>query len=353
MKKKILSLLLTAICTGMIMTGCGGGNKTSDMDYAEKNYASGSTTTADEWYQEESIDYDYSYGDGSDYETAEEAYEPENPGSLSDSSNALSQRKLITTVSMDVETEEFTDLTITVENKVKALGGYMESYNKGSESRWGSDVRLQYANMTIRVPADKLEDLLSTVKGTANVVDMTSNTEDVTLTYVDIQSRKESLQVEYNCLLELLAEAESVDQIIMLQNRLTEVRYQIESMESRLRTYDNQVDYSTVYLYVKEVERVTPVITKEETTGDKIKSGLSENMYAIGAWFKNFFIGFVIFLPYLALIAVIVIITLLAVFIPLRISKKKREKKVQEWQRQQEMLQIQREAAAENTNQDS
>ena len=153
--------------------------------------------------------------------------------------------------------------------------------------------------------------------------------------------------------MELLAEAESVDQIIMLQNRLTEVRYQIESMESRLRTYDNQVDYSTVYLYVKEVERVTPVITKEETTGDKIKSGLSENMYAIGAWFKNFFIGFVIFLPYLALIAVIVIITLLAVFIPLRISKKKREKKVQEWQRQQEMLQIQREAAAENTNQDS
>lgn len=53
MKKKILSLLLTAICTGMIMTGCSGGNKTSDMDYAEKNYASGSTTTADEWYQEE------------------------------------------------------------------------------------------------------------------------------------------------------------------------------------------------------------------------------------------------------------------------------------------------------------
>lgn len=371
MKKKILGLLLTSICVGTIMTGCGetayGGSKGDvyskgdngsyydeyEYSYDDYDYDDYYATAEEEWSD------DYSYSTGAGYT---------NGGSLAPSevtdSGALAQdtatnRKMITNVNMNVETEAFTDLTITIENKVKALGGYMESYDKGSKKSYsGSGVKLQYANMTIRVPADRLDELLNEVRGSANVTSMSSSTDDVTLTYVDIQSHKESLKVEYDCLLELLAEAESVDQIILLQSRLAEVRYQIESMESQLRTYDNKVNYSTVYLYVSEVERITPVITTEETTQDKMKSGFDESVYNIKEWGKNFAIGFVAFLPYLAIIVAVVVITLIATLIPLKISKKKREKKVQEWQKQQKM---QQEALAQQqeqtqqvpTNQDS
>ena len=41
-------------------------------------------------------------------------------------------------------------------------------------------------------------------------------------------------------------------------NRLSEVRYQLESIESQLRTFDNRIDYSTVYLYIDEVEVFSP-----------------------------------------------------------------------------------------------
>ena len=56
----------------------------------------------------------------------------------------------------------------------------------------------------------------------------------------------------------LMEKAESVDAIIALETRLTEVRYQIQSMESQLRTYDNQVDYATITLSVEEVTIYTP-----------------------------------------------------------------------------------------------
>mgnify|MGYP002226154573 CR=1 FL=1 len=88
----------------------------------------------------------------------------------------------------------------------------------------------------------------------------------MTLTYVDLQSHRDALQTEQERLLQLLEQAESIEDIITIEQRLSDVRYQLESMESQLRSYDNQVDYSTVYLYIDEVEVYTPV--EEETHGN-------------------------------------------------------------------------------------
>ena len=74
---------------------------------------------------------------------------------------------------------------------------------------------------------------------------------------MDTEARISSLQTEYDRLLELLAQAESVDSLISLEARLSDVRYQLESYKSQLRTYDNLVDYSTVSISVSQVLRVT------------------------------------------------------------------------------------------------
>ena len=70
-----------------------------------------------------------------------------------------------------------------------------------------------------------------------------------------LQSHKKALLAEQESLLSMMEQAESIEDIIAINEQLTDVRYQIESMESQLRTYDNQVDYSTVNLYIDEVER--------------------------------------------------------------------------------------------------
>ena len=80
-----------------------------------------------------------------------------------------------------------------------------------------------------------------------------------------MESRKKSLEIEQERIWQFLEKAESIDTVITLEQRLSDIRYQLESMESQLRLYDNQVDYSTVYLSISEVTAYTPVTP--ETSG--------------------------------------------------------------------------------------
>lgn len=233
-------------------------------------------------------------------------------------------RKLIRNVNMNVETEAFEDLLQTVTEKIESLGGYVESSNTYNGSYYyGNSTR--NANLTLRIPAEKLDEFLSSVAENSNVISRDENVTDVTLQYVDMKSHKEALLTEQERLLELLEQAESVEDIITIESRLSDVRYQIESMESQLRTMDNQVSYSTVYLYIDEVARLTPV--KEQTAIQKIKTGFAESLYNVGNGIKNFVIGFIIRIPYLAVWAVVILIIVWVIKLWLKSSRKRKVSK--------------------------
>ena len=230
--------------------------------------------------------------------------------------NAVSDRKLIKNVSMAVETEDYTGLVSNIQNRVEELGGYTESFEAYNESSVGN----RSASLTLRIPADRLDEFVSQVEEISNIVSRQETVEDVTLTYVDLESRRRMYEEEEDRLLSLLEQAETLEEIIALESRLTEVRYQLESMESQLRTMDNQVNYSTVYLSIDEVERYTP--PAEKGTWERIRTGFTENVYRVGNGIKEFFIGFVISLPILLVLAVVIIIAGIVIRLLLRISAK-------------------------------
>lgn len=226
-------------------------------------------------------------------------------------------RKLIKTVNMDVETKEFDQVMPAIENEVTAMGGYIENMNTYNGSSYSSNRETRYADMTIRIPRQQLDTFLDTVSGIVNVTRRSDNVEDVTLAYVDLESHRDALRTEQERLLELLEKAESIEDIIAIESRLSDVRYQLESMESQLRTYDNKVDYSTVYLNINEVEVFTPA--SEETVWERVANGFVASLKNIGNGFKEFFVGLLINLPYLLLVAVFVLIL---IFIIIRLNKK-------------------------------
>ena len=117
-----------------------------------------------------------------------------------------------------------------------------------------------------------------------------------------------------------------MEDIITIESRLSEVRYQIESMESQLRTFDNQVDYSTVHIYVEEVEHYTP--QPEKSTWERIKSGFSENVYQVTNGIKNFAIEFVIAIPILLVWAVVIIVGIVVIRVVLKKKQKKEVEKL-------------------------
>lgn len=171
-------------------------------------------------------------------------------------------QKLIRKVYMDAETEDLDTLLAQVEQRIAQLGGYVESreiYNGSSRN-----TRSRYGDMTIRIPADKLDQFVNQVQEVSNITSLRETTDDVTLSYVATESRIKALQTEEARLLELLAQAENMNDLLTIESRLTEVRTALEQVQSQLRVYDNQVNYGTIYLTAQEVEEYTQVEEPEK-----------------------------------------------------------------------------------------
>jgi len=296
-------LFIVTIVTA-VLSGCG----SASQDRAFVNTTATTQSASDAYW-------------GAEFSEVEEAsLEPQE--SVSKLQNVQSDRKLIKTVDMNVETKEFDLLMETIEKQVNELGGYierMDSYNGSVYSNYRVE---RNADLTIRIPQDVLDTFLHRVSDIGNVTNRSENVEDVTLTYVDIQSKRDTLETEHARLLELLERAESIEDIITIEDRLSNVRYQLQSMEAQLRTYDNRIDYSTVYLYISEVQELTPV--EEESVWERIAGGFVQSLKNVGSGLVEFAIWFTVHIPYLAIWA----IALFVIFaITKKIMRKRREKK--------------------------
>lgn len=212
-------------------------------------------------------------------------------------------RKLIRNMDMNVETTDFDNLISTISESVSALGGYIEQSSISGSSMYASRDYNRHASLTARIPADKLDGFVAQISEHGNVTNRSENVRDVTLKYSDIESHKKSLTIEQERLWELLEKAESVETIIALEARLSEIRYQLESYESQLRTFDNQVDYSTVNLFIDEVKVFTP--TAPDSIGTRIQKGFQRNLENIGDGCVDFVVWFASSLPLFAILAVI------------------------------------------------
>lgn len=215
--------------------------------------------------------------------------------------NALSlNRKWIRTIRVNTETSVLTDFLDAMDAHVTSLGGYVESRNIYNGSKQSGSQR--NASLTIRIPAENADHFLGQLRDSSNIIRQTDTMEDVTLQYVDTQSRITALETEQQRLLELLEKADSLDAILEIESRLSEVRYELERYASQLRVYDNRIDYATIYLEVQEVAVLT--VVEEQTTWQRIGTGFVDTLQAIGSFFTELFVGIVVASPVLALIAI-------------------------------------------------
>ncbi len=316
---------LVGLMIAMLLCGCGASD--------DKMMAADSSASAEVMQTTESYDMNgLASGGSGDYMTdaaeteetvvEEPAMEAEDGGSAALENTVASNRKLIRRINMQVETQDFDGLTSYIESKVSELGGYMESSDVyGGSYEYNSRRNAHY---TVRVPVDQVDALVGAVSGQANVTNKNESATDVTLTYVDTKSRKEAYQTEYDRLFVLLEKAEDIDTIVALESRMTTVRYEIQSLESQLRTYDNLVDYATVTIGVTEVVVYTPTEPEKKTDLERMTEGFKNSLENIAYDIKEFAIDFVIDLPYLIIWAVIITIIVLVIK---KIRKRRKAKK--------------------------
>ena len=307
----------------ILLTGCGSSEGNSSASYLTQ--AAGSDYNGGAYYAD--IE---SYEGIAAYDSVTE----ESKESGSSAQNVREGRKLIRTVRLEVETLEFDELLSYVQNKTAELGGYIESMNvyngSGYTTYYGNGYRQERnASLTLRIPKDNLDGFLTEVDTRGNVINRSEQEVDVTLDYVDLDSHKQVLLAEQERLLDMMERAETIEDLITLESRLSDIRYQIESMESRLRTYDNQIDYSTVYLSLNEVVELTPIIVEEKTAWQRMGEGFMESLENIGKGIQEFFINFVIALPYLIILFIFVGVIIWFVFFIVKKNNIKRQKQLE------------------------
>ena len=270
--KKLLAFVLVLVMTASVFAGCGASSVNKDMAMPEaaapmeapvKNnmVMAGSAVTADTIRQE-------------------------------------SGQKLIRRVNIDAETEDLEALLAELTAQIGALDGYIENqelYNGSTQASY----RHRSANLTVRIPADKLDSFVQQVKGVSNVVSYNESQEDVTLTYVSTESRIKALETEQARLLELLAQAQNMSDLLEIEARLTDVRYELESVTSQLLVLANKVDYATVRLYISQVREYTEV--EEQTVWQRIATGFKSNLKDMGEGLVDFFVWVVTYSPQLVL----------------------------------------------------
>ena len=219
-------------------------------------------------------------------------------------------RKIIRRAYLDLETLDFNGTIESITQQVDALGGYFESSSISGNSlneRSGSGNRSAY--IVARIPQDQLNPFIEQIGHVANITHREESSEDITLSYVDLETRRETLITERDRLLELLEQAEDLEGIVQLESRLSEVTYELESITSSLRGYDSLIDYSTVTININEVQQITEV--PDQTVGDRIRVGFANTLRDLKAFGQDLVVFVVVNLPYLVIWAVIVLIVVL------------------------------------------
>ena len=240
--------------------------------------------------------------------------------------NGDSDRKLIRRVYMDVETEDLDNTIAALTSRVNAAGGYFESQEQYNGSNYSS-YRSRSASLVIRIPAENLDDFLGQVESISNVTSFRQSQEDVTLDYVATESRVKALETEEERLLELMKQAETMSDLLDIEDRLTDVRYELERMTSQLRVMSNQVSYATVNLEIQQVRVYTPV--EKQTVWQRISTGFTENLGDVWESLQDFFVWFVVYLPQILIFLVIVLVI---VGLCRRSAKKRRKRMLEQQQ---------------------
>ena len=253
-------------------------------------------------------------------EMAAEGAAMKNTAADTGSTSLPQNRKWIVTVYLDAETEDLDSAITGIDEHIVSMGGYVEDQRVYNGSNYNSR-RYRNASLTVRIPAEKADEFTARVDGIANVVSKEKNLEDITLTYTATESRMNALRTDETRLLELLAEAETMTDMLEIEARLTDVRYELERVTSQLRLYNNQVDFATIHLNLNEVQEYTPVA--EPTLWERISGGFKSSIRGVGDGFVDVFVWLIVASPYLAVFAVLAAI---AVVIFKKLHRRKKRK---------------------------
>ena len=295
--------LAALLCVGVLLTaGC---SAIAPMDSGLRDNATG--------YTSESAVYDGEQG-------ADSAAVP----STAAVGAARENQKIIYTGDITLEAQDVRQLHDEIVASLKGYGGYVSS----SDVYENADGQL-YANITVRVPTEQMDAFRAALSDKAKVTQSSQNAQEVTEEYYDIEARIEHLQKQEQELLRLMEKAQTVEEIMKVNDSLSGVQEELEVYEGKKRYLDDRIDDSTLDIHIQPVREL--VKTNQESiqamTGEELGNGMLKGLDNSWRILVNILGFIVIGICYLILpLGVAGGITLLVIYLVRRHKRKKTAK---------------------------
>ncbi len=242
-------------------------------------------------------------------EMAPELQKDAEPGAQQQTGSGLPANvKLIYRANIDMESTEFDTALQGLNALVARMGGYFENseLNNYASYRRGS--------YTVRVPAENFDAFCTAVGALCQVNSLSRSAEDVSEYYYDTESRLLTQQTKLARLQELLKQAEDMEDIITLESAISDTELAIENLTGTLRRYDSLVGYSTVWISLQEVYKLTEPEPAAIGFGAKMAAAFRSGCTGFVNGLQRFllsvargWIGWLIFLVFVAAVVWIVL----------------------------------------------
>lgn len=204
---------------------------------------------------------------------------------------AAPSRLLIYHADLRLKVTSLLRASASLDSLVHRNGGYLSA---STEVRADGEWRQA---MTIRVAPARFQPLMATLNGLGTVEEKKMTTDDVTAQHADVAARLATKRAVEKRYIDLLARAKKISEVLEIESKIGEVREEIESTESRLKTLNDEVAYSTIsltcYQPLPQTVPEAPVVS--------FASRMVESFYTGWTIITSLFIGLVALWPFLLL----------------------------------------------------
>lgn len=253
--------------------------------------------------------YDYDYGAYDTYE----AYPQEDAVALYENSvpalgarsaaeksvannGAETEKKIVRNAWLNLRTDRFDETVQALCDQIEQAGGVVESRDIS-----GAKNASRSANLTLRVPSDMLDGVLSGAGEWGEVTREQTSAVDMTSTYTDNASRLESARAKKRKLDALYEKAENMEDIITLTDAIFDVQAEIESLEGQNSRIDDEVSFATLYVSVSEK---SSAVSAKQPFFTRLGRQLADGWENFGEFVSNAVLGLTYALPWVAAAAV-------------------------------------------------
>ncbi len=259
-------------------------------------------------------------GQGQNETVSQDQNQPQDPETGTDqkeggdqAQTAKKEEKLVYTCDLTIETTSYQKTMEEIEKQIKDFSGIIESENEyDNDSGWYIDGHTKtYGTMectiVVRIPSKDYQAFLKALDGKGKMTHKSMDVQNISRSYYDTQATIESLNIQEKRLLKMMDEAKTIEDMITVEKRLTEVQTQLNQYKTRLSMMDTQVAYSTITMNIKEVLEYKPSPTGKKTNTflERLSNTLQESWTGFLSFMEELLFLIIRLLPFIVVFGLI------------------------------------------------